>query len=232
MSTPRRIVSCRNSVRNGCDGLPVGSRVPKSRLHGRPDQLERASSSPWRAMACAQAVGEPLALAVQVLDHRLGLVDLHRRDRRGQRVGLGAVGRGQQEHASSRVSRPPSRMNSRLPASADSAKPLAMRLAEGRQIRRDAVELLRAAHVPAEAGDHLVEDQQRAVRRGRAACSLGEEARRPARRCARAPGSRAAILPGCASNRARSAVEVVVAEPHGRLVALRGMPPSHRASCR
>ena len=41
-------------------------------------------------------------------------------------------------------------------------------LAEDRQVGRDAVALLRAAARDAEAGDHLVEDEQRARRRRRA----------------------------------------------------------------
>src|SRR3546814_8016826 len=47
-------------------------------------------------------------------------------------------------------------------------------LAEGRQVGRDAIARLRAAERDAEAGHHLVEDQQRAVPRAQVAQVLQE----------------------------------------------------------
>ena len=55
-------------------------------------------------------------------------------------------------------------MNSRLPASAETEKPLASALPKHERSGHDVVDLLRAAVVPAKARDHLVEDEQRAVR--------------------------------------------------------------------
>ena len=54
-------------------------------------------------------------------------------------------------------------MTSRLPANARLREPVGHALAEDREIGDDAVQTLRAAQVPAEAGDDLVEHQHRAV---------------------------------------------------------------------
>ena len=50
-----------------------------------------------------------------------------------------------------------------LPARADTEKPLASALPKVERSGVDAVDLLGATMVPAEAGDHLVEDQKRAI---------------------------------------------------------------------
>ena len=63
------------------------------------------------------------------------------------------------------------------PAERGERQPAADDLAEHGQVRRDAEPLLRAAARDAEAGDHLVEDEQRAARVAQAAQRL-EEARR------------------------------------------------------
>ena len=63
------------------------------------------------------------------------------------------------------------------PAVRADGQPAADHLAERRQVGRDAVQRLRAARSDAEAGHHLVEDQQRAVRRRVSSRQPFEEAR-------------------------------------------------------
>ena len=102
-------------------------------------------------------------------------------------------------------------MNSRRPASAATAKPLPSALPKVGQVGLDAVQGLRTAEVPAEAGDHLVQDEQRAVPRGTRSRTACEEAGGGSH-CVAASMITQAIAPGCAANSASSAAEVVVGE--------------------
>ena len=104
-----------------------------------------------------------------------------------------------------------SSMSSRRPASAETANPLPMRLAERRQVR--AARRRRAGrrgHVPSEAGDHLVEHEQRAV----AVHSSRNPSRKPGAGSTAVAGSRTrqATWPGCSANRRAHGVEVVEPE--------------------
>ena len=151
-----------------------------------------------------------------MLDHALVLVDLHGRDRRGERMGLGAVRGREQEHARPVVVIEPAQAHELAPAGERrDREAVGERLAEGGEVGDDVVQLLRAAVVPAEAGDHLVEDQQRAVGVAQALQRVQVARRRVlgARRLEDQRGD----PPGVLLEQRRGAGQIAVAEGHGQL---------------
>ncbi len=166
---------------------------------------------------------QALALAVQVLDHAFVLVHLHGRDRRGERMGLRAVGGREQEHARPVVVIEPAQAHVLAPpGERRHREAVGERLAEGGEVGDDVVQLLRAAVVPAEAGDHLVQDQQRAVGVAQALQRVQVARRRVlgARRLEDQRGD----APGVLLEQRRGAGQIAVAEGRGQLADACGMP--------
>ena len=113
-------------------------------------------------------------------------------------------------------SRPPEAHELALAGQRRQREAVGERLAERREIGDDAVQSLRAADVPAKAGDHLVEDEQRAIARGRAL------------HAGRNPGAGSSVraasrntrgdLPGVRREQRAQRCQVVVVELHGLVV--------------
>ena len=154
------------------------------------------------------------ALPVERLDDALLLVDADRLDGRRQGVGLGAVGRREQEDAVLAVAQPAELHDRRAGRRGPTAeKPLAEAFAERRQVRPHAVESLRAPEVPAETGDHLVEDEQGAFGVAKPAQAL-EVARRRLPRGRRLEDEARDLLRVAPEERL-DALEIVEAEARG-----------------
>ena len=122
---------------------------------------------------------------------------------------LGAVRRREEEDPLARVAQAAELHDLALADERGAREAVRHRLAEGRQVGLDAVGRLRAAEVPAEAGDHLVEDEQRAVPRAQVAQALEEPRRR--RDAALGLEHDTRDLPADGVEQGRGRVEIVVA---------------------
>ena len=100
---------------------------------------------------------------VHVPDHVVLAIDVHRRDRRGEAVRLRAVRRREKEDTRPLVTDPAALHELAPPGERRDREPVGHGLAERRQVGDDPVLGLRAAEPPAEAGDHLVEHEDRAL---------------------------------------------------------------------
>ena len=220
------MVSWRKRVRNGWDGAPVGVAGRVDQVGRVPEHFERAcrargrchrglmpsrSASPTRRRCATTLVllvgvdgGEPAASAC-----------------------VSAPWVVERRKTRSRVGPQPAELHDLAPPDQrGEGEAVGHALAEGGEVGPDAVGRLRAAEVPAEAGDHLVEDEERAVGVARGRSPPGGSPA-PAPRRWPPPSSRRRCARDARRTARSSAVQVVVVEleRHGRR-RLRGMPAS------
>ena len=148
---------------------------PLGREEQRPHRATRAivHGAPSRAIAAASPASSaaPSALEPRV-ELRIGGDHVERREARGHRE---RVARQRARPGRSGPAGDTRSIRSRRPPYAPTGQSAADDLAERRQVGPDAVALLRAAARHAEAGHHLVEDQQRARRRVHSSRSPSQE---------------------------------------------------------
>jgi len=129
--------------------------VAYARQQGRPT-ICKCSSTQWLLQL--------RPLTVQVFDHRLVLIRAHGRDRRGECMGFRVMRGREQEHSwAIRMLEAAKPHVLAFARKGGYREAIAERAAERRHIRFDAIELLRPGHVPSEAGDHLIENDQSAL---------------------------------------------------------------------
>src|SRR5208282_6454830 len=129
----------------------------EDQVAGAPDQLENTLEAVFGDRLIDQRT-QPLSLSPEKFDYVLLAVDAHGFKRSGQGVGLGAMGCGQEENPRLVVVQAAEPHNLTIAGQRRNRESVCHGLAESGQMGNDAVELLCASQVPAEASDHLVEN--------------------------------------------------------------------------
>src|SRR5690606_31609680 len=105
-----------------------------------------------------------IALAIEVFDDRFVAIDSHGGDCRREPMRFAAMGGRQQKDARTiGVLQAAEAHELALPGQGGNRETIGQRLAEAGKIRIDTIEMLRTVPVPAETGDHFIEDEQSPV---------------------------------------------------------------------
>ncbi|SPU67152.1 Uncharacterised protein [Brucella neotomae] len=124
---------------------------------------------PMTGNSLVYACGKLRTLFIKTLDHRLIAIDRHSGNRRGHGMGFRPMRRGKQKDAGEiRMVKPAKPHIFGLARERRNGKAIAERLSETGKVRHDTIKLLRAAHMPAKAGNHFIQNEKCTVFMGNA----------------------------------------------------------------